>query len=419
MFSVFINAFKVKDIRQKMFYIVIMLAVYRLGCAINLPDINNAALLSAQGASADNIFALITGGSFGSIFYMGIGPYITASIIIQLLTVAIPALEEMQKEGEAGRRKLNQITRYTAVALALIQGIATVYSLRYVFYHQNFLTYVMATVTLVTGTIFIMWLAELITERGIGNGSSFLIFANILSGLPGSITMLLGTALGTTDIVAWLVVIAVALIFVGIIAFAIRIQDGERRIPIQYTRNMQGRRFGNMGGAQFIPLKVNIAGVMSIIFAISLLQVPTTLNQFIPNNAIIQWFSYYLGIHHPVGAAVYVLLIFCFTFFYTSFTINPVEMAQNLKNSQGIIPGIRPGKPTSDYIASIIGRLSWIGAFFYSIMALIPVLIQWIFKVQVGFGGTTLLIVTGVALELLKNMETQLIQRHRKGFLET
>ncbi len=409
MFNLFINAWKVKEIRQKLIYIVIMLAVYRIGCAVNIPGLDNALLLSAQGANADNIFALITGGNYGSIFYMGIGPYITASIIMQLLTQVFPALEQLKDEGETGRQKINQITRYLAVGLALIQGSATVYSLRYLFIYQNPLSYITATAVLVTGTIFIMWLAELLTEKGIGNGSSFIIFANILSGLPASLTMVVGTAIGS-DVLAWIKVILVGAIFVGIIAFAVRVQAGERRIPIHYSSNMRGQRFGK-GSDQYIPLKVNIAGVMSIIFAISLLQVPTTIYQF-TQNLTVKVVSDWLSIHHPFGATVYVVLIFCFTFFYTSFTINPVEMAQNLKNSQAVIPGIRQGKPTSDYIKAIINRMSWIGACFYAALALIPVLIQAIFKIPVGFGGTTLLIVTGVALEFVNQIETQLSVRH-------
>lgn len=419
MFSVFVNAWKVKEIRNKLIYILIMLLIYRVGSVILIPGLDYATLLAAQNMDAGNILAQLTGGSYGTVFYMGIGPYITASIIMQLLTVAIPRLEEMKKEGESGTKKINQLTRIVAVGLSVIQGTATVYSLRNIFTHPNLLTYIMAVVTLVTGTIFIMWLAELLTEKGIGNGSSFIIFANILSGLPRNIMMVMSGALGTTDVWKWATVILIGIIFVAILAFAVRVQAGERRIPIHYAKNVAGRSKFGIGSNQFIPFKVNIAGVMSIIFAISLLQFPQVIQSFVSGGEFLNTVVTWLSTKHPFGAALYVILIFCFTFFYTSFSINPVEMAQNLKNSQGIIPGIRQGKPTSDYIKSIIGRLSWIGAFYYAILAMIPIVLEWVFKVPVGFGGTTLLIITGVALELMKQLETQLIQRHYKGFLET
>lgn len=415
MFDVFINAWKVKEIRKKLLYIVLLLLVFRLGSVIYLPGIDPQLIGEATGAS-NNLFLMIAGGSFGTVFYMGISPFITASIIMQLLTVAIPYLEELQKEGESGREKINQITRYVAVALAFLQGGATIYSMQGLFVYTHWFVYATALISLVGGTIFIMWIAELITDRKIGNGSSFIIFANILAGLPGSIMNHVGTTASEGG-VAWLILAIVAILFVGIIIFTVRVQEGERRIPIHYARNMAGRRYGR-GSDQFIPLKVNIAGVMSIIFAVNLLQLPMTINQFFPNDTLTT-IADSLAIQKPLGAILYILLIFIFTFFYTSFAINPVEMAQNLKNSQGIIPGIRQGKPTSDFIQDSITKLSWIGAVYYSILAMIPVVIEWIFKISVGFGGTTLLIVTGVALELVNQLETQLVERHYKGFLGT
>ncbi len=432
MFSVLINAWKVKDIRKRMLYVLAVLAIYRLGTHIPLPGIDlellRAARLGAQGTA--NIFTLIAGGGFGTLFALGIAPYITASIIMQLLTVAIPKLEQIQKEGEEGRKKINQYTRVLAVVLALVQGGATVYSLQNLFTHQNWLVYIMATVALVTGTILIMWISELLTEKGIGNGSSFIIFANILSGLGGAINSFYVQLVGG-DVWAYVKIVLLLVLFVFVVGFVVLVQDGERRIPVQYSKKMVGRQMYG-GQSSHIPIKVNIAGVMSIIFSISLLQFPSVLSQFFKADWLIK-VTNFLSITQPVkgvlpigdgipytipfGTIIYVILIFCFTFFYTSFAINPNEMAENMKKNGGFVPGIRPGKPTSDYIQITIDRLSWIGAMFYSIIAILPILFQWIFGFQVGFGGTTLLIVTGVALEIVKQLESQLLMRHYKGFL--
>jgi len=414
MLSVFVNAWKVKEIRKKIMYVLLMLLIYRIGCHIPLPGLNGAALIAAQANSTQSLFALIASGGTGTIFYMGIGPYITSSIIMQLLTVAIPKLEQIQKEGEEGRKKINQYTRVVAVALSAIQAIATVYSLHTLFLYQNIFVYIVAIVALITGTMFIMWISELLTEKAIGNGSSFIIFANILSGLPQAVQALYYEAI-SGGVLTILKVVAMIVLFVGVIAFVVLIQDGERRIPVQYSKKMVGKQmFG--GQSSFIPIKVNIAGVMSIIFAISLLQFPQQVAQWW-NPAWLQSAVDVLQITHPVGAVLYVILIFCFTFFYTSFAVNPVEMAENMKKNGGFIPGIRPGRPTSDFIDRSIDRLSWIGAIFYAALAMVPVLIQWIFGIPAGFGGTTLLIVVGVALELNKQLESQLLMRHYKGFL--
>ncbi len=416
MFKTFSNAWKIKDIRSRLLYVLLLLVIYRLGAHIALPGINPTLLLEAKGATnpAQSLYALVAGGGFGSIFAMGIGPYITASIIMQLLTVAIPRLEQLQKEGEDGRKKINQYTRVLSVALALLQGGATVYGLRYLFFHQNWLVYIMATISMVTGTIFIMWLAELLTEKAIGHGSSFIIFANILSGIPGAIINFYNYGSGS-GIWNWIKIAIILVLFIGLIALTVFVQDGERRIPVQYSKKMVGRQMVG-GQSSYIPLKVNIAGVMSIIFAISLLQTPTFIGQFFQSEKL-QNVIRILSISQPLGAILYIVLIFLFTFFYISFAVNPIEMAENMKKSGGFIPGIRPGKPTSDYIQRTIDRLSWLGAFFYAFIAMVPVFIQWIFGISVGIGGTTLLIVTGVALEVSKQLESQLLMRHYKGFL--
>jgi len=420
LFKVLANAFKVKDIRDKLIYVLLVLLVYRIGTTIPLPGINLDALYYLQGMGGDpTFFMMMMGGGYGTLMAMGIMPYITASIIMQLLTVAIPKLEQIQKEGEEGRKRINQYTRRFAVVLAFLQGSAMVSS--YVnnpwgiqlFNIPNMLTYVMAVVGMVSGTIFIMWLAELLTERGIGNGASFIIFANILSSLPMAIQGLIYLLDPNALTMGIIRLVAVIVIFALVIAFVVMVAEGERRIPVQYSKKMAGRMFNN----SYIPIKVNIAGVMSIIFSISLLQFPAQLSQFFPFNETLQTISFYLGLNHWVGVSVYVVLIFLFTFFYTSFSINTVEMSQNMKANGGFIPGIRPGKPTGDFVQTVVDRMSWIGAVCYSLIAITPVIFEQITGIAAGFGGTTLLIATGVALEFIKQLESQLLMRHYKGFL--
>ncbi|MDR3239810.1 MAG: preprotein translocase subunit SecY [Clostridiales bacterium] len=427
MFKVLANAWKVKDIRKKLLFILFILLIYRIGTHVPLPGIHLAQLnLFRNGAGMDltNIFSIIAGGGAGSIFTMGIAPYINASIIMQLLTVAIPKLEQIQKEGEEGRKKISQYTRFLAVGLALIQASATVYNYAHtqqigsLFRYNNVLVYITAVVAMVAGTILIMWLAELLTERGIGNGSSFIIFANILSSLPQGVQSLaLLVAPGAENLVSgWVTIILLLAIFAVLIGFVVMVQDGERRIPVQYSRKVVGRQMYG-ANSSFIPIKVNIAGVMSIIFAISLLQFPQQLLGLFPGNTVLQNITRILSLQNWIGDAIYIVLIFMFTFFYTSFAINTVEMAENMKKNGGFIPGIRPGKPTSDYVQKTVDRLSWIGALFYCLIAMAPILFQRFSSVQTGFGGTTLLIVTGVALEFIKQLESQLLMRHYKGFL--
>jgi len=421
MFKVFANAWKVKDIRQKLFYALLIVLIYRFACHVPLPFLDIVALQTYKmGEGTQNTFyAILLGGGIGTVAKMGIGPYISSSIIMQLLTVAIPPLEQLQKEGEEGRKKIAQITRIVAVGLAIIQGSGEVYSIHGLFIYQNMLIYITAVVSMVTGTIFIMWLSELLTEKAIGNGSSFIIFANILSGLPAGVLYLYQN-INVADWISWVRVLAVLIIFVAVVAFVILIQDGERRIPITYSKKMVGRQMYG-GSSTYIPIKVNIAGVMSIIFAISLLQTPQIINGFLNSETLANIVTL-LNVNNlrpfPLGAVLYVFLIFCFTFFYTSFAVNPIEIAENLKKNGGVIPAIRPGKPTSDYIQVTVDRLSWIGALGYALIAMIPVVVGWTLNMQLGIGGTTLLIVTGVALEIMKQIESQLLMRHYKGFLE-
>lgn len=420
MFSVFINAWKVKDLRTKLLYTLLMLLVIRLGAHIPVPGINNAALAQQLGGNLGmSMYSLIAGGGLENmaIFSLGIGPYITSSIIMQLLTVAIPKLEQLSKEGEEGRKKISQYSRILTIALALIQASGTVYSLRGVFVQPNIFLYLIAIVSMIAGSTFIMWIGEQITAKGVGNGSSLIIFVNIISNLPRAVSSLIMTAQGG-DISGWIKLVLLLIIFLMVIVFVVLVQEGERRLPVQYSKKMVGRKIYG-GQSTFIPIKVNMAGVISIIFAISLLQFPQTIGQFIPTKA--SWFESlikYLQISHPVGAVLYILLILFFSFFYTSIVFNPVEVADNMKKSGGFIPGIRPGQPTADYISKVSGRITLAGAICYSFIAMVPVLFQWIFNIQnVGFGGTTLMIVVGVCLETVKQIESQLLMRHYKGFL--
>ncbi len=420
MFEVFINAWKVKDLRAKLLYTLFMLLVIRLGAHIPVPGINNAALKASLGDNLGmSMYSLIAGGGLENmaIFSLGIGPYITSSIIMQLLTVAIPKLEQLSKEGEEGRKKISKYSRNLTIVLALIQASGTVFSLRGVFVTPNIWLYITAVIAMVAGSTFIMWIGEQITANGVGNGSSLIIFINIISNLPAAVSSLIMTGQGG-GVAGWIKVVLLLIVFLVVIVFVVLVQEGERRLPVQYSKKMVGRRVYG-GQSTFIPIKVNTAGVISIIFAISLLQFPQTIGQFIPNKAA--WFETlikYLQISHPVGAVLYILLIVFFSFFYTSIVFNPVEVADNMKKSGGFIPGIRPGQPTANYIGKVSNRITLAGAVCYSVIAMVPVLFQWIFKIQnVGFGGTTLMIVVGVCLETVKQIESQLLMRHYKGFL--
>jgi preprotein translocase subunit SecY len=445
LFKIFANAWRVEDIRKKLLFIFLLLFIYRIGAIlVPLPGIDLTLLndwrygWGGGGDTAMTFFSLLMGGELGTVFAMGIAPYITSSIIMQLLTYAIPALSQMQKEGEDGRKKIQQITRYLAVVLAALQAAGMVYSYTVHGAHTgttvnlfganaNIFTYIVATVAMMTGTIFIMWLAELLTEKGIGNGASFLIFANILAGLPAGVMTFWGMLTDNADLFTILTVVILLLTFALIIAFVVLVHEGERRIPVQYSRKAASGGRGMMGNHQsYIPLKVNIAGVLSIIFAMSLLGFPVQISQFFPNNEFLANISQYINFGRPggmhwIGIIIYVVLIFAFTHFYTSFAVNPIEMSENMKKNGGFIPGIRPGKPTSDFIQTTVNRLSWIGSVFYSLIALTPILMGIFGPDEMGhiaFGGTSLLIVTGVALEFVKQLESQLLMRHYKGFLE-
>jgi len=435
MLGTFINAWKVKDIRGKLLYILLVLLIFRLGSVIPVPGINMAAMDAMMfGMGGGGFLMMMVGGEWGTIFAMGIAPYITASIIMQLLTVAIPKLEQLKKDGAEGRKKINQITRYVAVGMAILQAAGMIFSWAVAtveissnvyapIFHadaNNMFFFLMAGLAMVAGTMFIMWLSELLTEKGLGNGASFIIFANILSALPGGIMTLYYASIGGA--VNAIIVMAVLVLFVLVVGFVVLIAEGQRKLPVQYSKKMVGRQLYG-GQSSFIPIKVNLAGVLPMIFAMSILGLPEQILMFMPANEFWQNANSILNMSGPIGAPIYVVLIFAFTFFYASFSINPTEMGENLRKNGGFIPGIRPGKPTVEFIQRTITRMSWIGATAYASIAMIPIVAEWITRiwvpggVPIGFGGTTIIIVVGVALDIMKKLESQLLMRNYKGFL--
>ena len=420
MFKIFVNSWKTKEIRDKILYTLMIFAIVRLGTLIALPGIDTAGVMAArQNATvAGTLYSVIAGGanSGWSLFAMGIGPYINASIIMQLLTIAIPKFEQLSKEGPDGRKQLQSYSRYLTVVLALIQGTGLVYTYQNMYLVHSPLVYIASVLCLVCGSTFVMWLAEQITAKGIGNGSSMIIFINIVSNLPMGAATLYYTIVGSGAVGAAKVA-AIVIILIIVLAFIVCVNSGERRLPVAYSTKMVGRKQAG-GRSTSMPIKVNTSGVISIIFAISLLQFPQQIGNFIPHKG--EAFTKVLEVlnmTHPVGAVLYVLLIFFFTYFYTSIVINPNEIAMNMKKNGGFIPGIRPGQPTSAYITRVVNRITLVGAICYAILAMVPILLQWIFKINVGFGGTTLIIVVGVCLDIVKTLESQLLMRHYKGFL--
>ena len=419
MIQTFRNAFKIPDLRKKILYTLMMFVVIRLGAHIPLPGVDPEVIKDFFSKNSEGVLGLfdaITGGAFAtmSIFAMGIVPYINSSIIMNLLTIAIPKLEEMHKDGDEGRKKIAKITRYLTVALAAIQAFGITYSFRNMFKYPNAWSYIIAIIVLTAGTAFLMWVGERITENGIGNGISLIIFINIISRAPQGAAKLL--AYGNPFKVAILL-----LLFIGVIAFVVLMQLGERRIPVQYAKKMQGRKtYG--GQSTNIPLKVNTAGVIPIIFAMSLMTFPQLVTRFFTTNPTGTWSTIltWLDIRsHWFGITLYVVLIIFFAYFYTSITFNPMEVANNMKKNGGFIPGIRPGKPTVEYFNKVLNNVVLIGAIALSLVALLPIIFSLIFKMNITFGATSLLIVVGVALETVKQIEAQMLMRHYKGFLNS
>lgn len=422
MFKVFANAWKISELRTKILYTLLLIVVFRLGSAIPVPFIS-ASQLQALVSSGDTLFSMfdiMSGGAFSNatIFAMGITPYINSSIIMQLLTVAIPALERKAKEGEEGRKFLAQWTRYLTVVLAFIQATGLYFGLAGAFTKRGFITYVVVTLTFTAGTAFLMWLGEQINEKGIGNGISLIIFSGIVSRGPSMINSLVQlNKNGSLNILTTIIILLVAILVVAVVVL---MNDAERRIPVQYSKRVVGRKMYG-GQSTHIPIKVSMAGVMPIIFAISIISFPATICQLCGITASSGGFwGGFLKVMSQgsiVYGIVYFLLIIFFTYFYTEMQYNPIEMANNMKQNGGFVPGIRPGRPTSDFIRSILNKITFVGAIFIALIAVLPMFLSSVAP-GIAFGGTSVLIVVGVALETVKQLESQMLMRHYKGFLE-
>lgn len=435
MFKTLVNAFKIEQVRKRIIYTFWILVIVRLGSQLPIPGIDVSQvkefLESVVGASYSFIDSF-TGGSFlsMSVFALGVTPYITASIIMQLLTIAIPALEEMHRDGEDGKKKMNQITRYVSVGLAVVEsaGLAIGFSRQGALGDANIFTIITIIVTLTAGSCIVMWLGERISDKGIGNGISIVLLINIVSRMPSDFANLYEMFVKNKDIVQAVIAICViAAVIIGTTILVIVLQDAERRIPVQYSKKVQGRKMTG-GQSSYIPLKVNTAGVIPIIFASSLLSVPAiiiNLFNITPGTTwqkILQGLNqnYWFNPEYPwasVGLIIYILLNIIFAYFYTSITFNPMEVANNMKKSGGFIPGIRPGKPTQDYLNKILNYIVLIGVAGLLIVALIPIFFNGMFKADVSFGGTSLIIIVGVILETMKQLESQMLVRNYSGFL--
>ena len=426
MISTILGAFRVGEIRTKVLFTFAMLAIYRLGTHVPAPGINAQAVNAIQknfgGNSILGLLNLFSGGGLGriAIFALGIMPYITASIILQLLTVVVPSLEKLSKEGEVGQARITQYTRYLTVGLAFAQSIGYVFLFRSfeqsagVTLIQNFnlAKVLLIVVSLTAGTVLLMWVGELITQRGIGNGISLLIFASIVSRIPSGIQSWWNNPDQVFKVTMPFIVIAV-------VAAVVFVQEGQRRIPIQYAKRVIGRRM-TQGGQTYLPLRVNMAGVIPVIFAASIMAIPPTVGQLIGQNKtgfatdLANFFSPG-GWHYVVGEAIFIIL---FTYFYTAVTFNPVDQAENLRKYGGFIPGVRPGRPTAEFLDRILARLTFPGALFLAAVAALPALLISQTGATFNFGGTSILIVIGVALDTMKQLEAQLMMRNYEGFLK-
>ena len=431
------NAFKIKDVRNRILFTLMMLVIIRIGSELPVPGVNGSVFKDWFANNSTDGFGFvnaITGGSFinMSVFALNITPYITSSIIMQLLTIAIPKLEELQRDGEDGRKKIVEITRYLTIALGLIESVAMTIG----FYRGGYLTdkspltVVMVITSLTAGSAVLMWIGERITEKGIGNGISIVLTINIISRIPEDLATLWEQFIASESIVARQIVAALIIvaIIVAMVVFVVLLQGAERRIPVQYSRKIQGRK--QVGGQQtHIPLKVNTSGVIPVIFAQSLMQTPVIIASLLGKgngsgigSKILRGLSQSNwcdpdNLVYSIGLVVYILLVIAFAYFYTQITFNPLEIANNMKKAGGFIPGIRPGKPTSDYLNQILNYIVFIGAVGLSIVAFIPIFFNGVFGANVSFGGTSIIIIVGVIIETLKQVESQMRVRYYKGFL--
>ena len=430
------NAFKIKDVRRRLFYVLLMLVVVRIGSQLPIPGVDSNYFknwFASQSSDAFNFFAAFTGGSFTemSIFALSITPYITSSIIIQLLTIAFKTLEDMQRDGEEGRKKLTAITRYVTIGLALFQSIAMTigFGNKGLIPDINFLKGVVVVCCLTAGSAMLMWIGAQITEKGVGNGISIILMINIVSRIPSDLVTLFEQFVkGKTIAKGALAALIIAAVILVVVVLVLILNGGVRKIPVQYSKKMVGRKV--MGGqSSSIPLKVNTAGVIPIIFASSLMSFPVIIMTLVGKTGgdgigghILKaltsnnWFNPSEPVY-SIGLVVYILLVIFFAYFYTSITFNPMEVADNMKKQGGFIPGIRPGKPTQEYLEQILSYLIFIGATGLVIVAVIPFFFNGVFGANVSFGGTSLIIVVGVVLETLKQIESRMLVRNYKGFL--
>ena len=429
------NVFKLKEVREKLLYTFLMMIVIRIGSQLPAPGVDRTYFSNWFAAQTGDAFSFVdafTGGSFlnMSILALNITPYITSSIIIQLLTIAIPKLEEMQREGEEGRKLLVSITRYVTVALALMEGAAMAigFGRQGLLENYNAINIIMVICTLTAGSAFLMWVGEQITEKGVGNGISIVLAINIISRMPQDIASLFTQfVFGKTIAIGVVAAVIIIAIIVAMVVMVILLNDAERRIPVQYAQKIQGRRL--VGGANsVIPLKVNTAGVMPIIFASSIMEFPVIISTLAGYKGTGVWSevlrylssSYWCNpgqIKYSIGLLVYIAMLIFFAYFYTSITFNPLEIADNLKKRGGFIPGIRPGKPTSDYLNRILNYIIFIGACGLTIVGILPFIFRGVFNASVSFGGTSLIIVVSVVLETIKQIESMMMVRNYKGFL--
>lgn len=430
MFETLKNAWKIEDLRKKLIYTMLILLVVRIGSAIPVPFIDPT-FLKAMVNSTGNLLGyldMLTGGAFSqaTLFALSISPYITSSIVIQLLTVAIPALERMAKEGPEGQERLKKITRYTTVALAVLQAVAfyTMFrNSRAVAYTEGFAG-VLAAVTIVGaftgGAMLVVWLGERIDEKGIGNGISLILFAGIVSRIPAAVGDLVKVMIEQGGVM-WLWVPVIGIVFLAEIAFIVLMNNAERRIPVQYAKKVVGRKMYG-GQSSFMPIKLSMSGVLPIIFASTFLAIPGTIGGFLNLDPIehpywTQFFNMF-SYRSLLYAVLYFLLIIGFNYFYIAIQYNPIEMANNLRKNNGAIPGIRPGKPTSDFITKVISKITLVGALMLAAIAILPILITAITGMNVALGGTSVIIIVGVALDTVRSLESQMMMRHYKGFLE-
>lgn len=415
MLSTLRSALKVDEVRKKIVFTLMMFLVFRIGAHIPVPGISRDVIaeLTSQ-AKLLGFFDMISGGAFKnfSIFAMSITPYINASIIMQLLTVIVPRLEQMAKED---RKKIVEYTRYLTVVLGFIQAIGISIGFKAALINPSFGNTLLIALTLTAGTACLMWIGELITEKGIGNGISLIIFAGIVSRIPSGVVYLFEYI--KQGGLNFLVVLAFLVIAVIAIVATVAIQEGQRRIPVQYAKRVVGRKVYG-GQSTHIPIKVNSAGVIPVIFAMSILMFPGTIASWFPNNSVAVWISQNLTFDNLIYNVFYAALIIFFTYFYSAITFNPVDVADNIKKNGGFIPGLRPGRPTAEYIAKIMGRITLFGAIFLAIIAVLPTILMSLTNLQIYFGGTALLIVVGVALDTMKQIESTLLMRSYEGFMK-